>query len=76
MKLTDLDTANHLFSALRELRSQKEHVKGNGLGVTILGRYQDDVFLAAVRPFALSELDRRIAYHIHQLRELGIKVDE
>lgn len=46
--------------------------EGRGLSITIQSTYQDDEFLAAMFPYVLSELDRRIAAMQKQMENLGV----
>lgn len=45
---------------------------GAGLGVTIQSTYQDNVFLDAIRPHGVTELERHIEEKKAVLTELGI----
>lgn len=73
MNINDVNAASILCEQLRELEEQRAIVvRGEGLGVTIQSRYQDDAFVNAVRMSVESELCRRIGAVKHQLAELGV----
>lgn len=58
---------------MKELQRQKAILKGgSGLGVTIQSTYQDNAFLEAIRPHAVTELDRRIEEKKAVLVNLGL----
>ncbi|MEA8924166.1 hypothetical protein, partial [Citrobacter freundii] len=65
--------AYYLNNDIKELQRQKSILEsGAGLGVTIQSTYQDNVFLEAIRPHAVAELDRRIDEKKVVLVNLGI----
>lgn len=73
MNINNVNAASILCEQLRELEAQRAIVaRGEGLGVTIQSRYQDDAFVNAVRMSVESELCRRIGAVKHELAELGI----
>lgn len=73
MNINNVNAASILCEQLRELEAQRAIVaRGEGLGVTIQSRYQDDAFVNAIRMSVESELCRRIGAVKHQLAELGV----
>ena len=73
MNINNINAASILCEQLRELEAQRAIVaRGEGLGVTIQSRYQDDAFVNAIRMSVESELCRRIGAVKHQLAELGV----
>lgn len=75
MKLSDQQSVQILVNERKELVSSMELVKGNGLGVTIQGRYQDDTMLDRARPSVLAELQRRINVIDNNLTDYGVEID-
>ncbi|HCL6005886.1 hypothetical protein ACV8TO_08550 [Citrobacter freundii] len=73
MNAENLSEAYYLNNDIKELQRQKSILEsGAGLGVTIQSTYQDNVFLEAIRPHAVAELDRRIDEKKVVLVNLGI----
>ncbi|EBA7111614.1 hypothetical protein ORL35_002963 [Salmonella enterica] len=73
MNAENLSEAYYLNNDIKELQRQKSILEsGAGLGVTIQSTYQDNVFLEAIRPHAVAELDRRIEEKIAVLVNLGV----
>lgn len=73
MNAENLREAYCINNEMRELQRQKDILEsGAGLGVTIQSAYQDNDFLAAIRPHAVAELDRRIEVKKAALVNLGI----
>lgn len=73
MNINNVNAASILCEQLRELEAQRAIVaRGEGLGVMIQSRYQDDAFVNAVRSSVTGELSRRIGAVKHQLAELGV----
>ena len=73
MNIHNVNGASILCEKLNELEGQYSLVaRGEGLGITIQSRYQDDDFVNAVRMSVTGELSRRIGAVKHQLTELGI----
>ncbi|AYY32901.1 TPA: hypothetical protein UL433_004944 [Klebsiella pneumoniae] len=73
MNINNVNAASILCEQLRELEVQRAIVvRGQGLGITIQSRYQDDAFVNAVRNSVTGELSRRIGAVKHQLAELGV----
>ncbi|CAH5335693.1 TPA: hypothetical protein JG901_000123 [Enterobacter hormaechei subsp. steigerwaltii] len=73
MNINNVNAASALCEQLKELEWQYSLVvRGEGLGITIQSRYQDDAFVNAVRSSVTGELSRRIGAVKHQLKELGI----
>lgn len=73
MNINNVNAASILCEQLRKLEAQRAIVaRGEGLGVTIQSRYQDDAFVNAVRSSVTGELSRRIGAVKHQLAELGV----
>ncbi|NCG55139.1 hypothetical protein [Serratia fonticola] len=73
MNIRNLNKANGIKILLEELQDQHRMiVKGDALGVTISGRYQDAAFAKALQPHVLAELSRRIEVEKRALAELGI----
>ncbi|MDL4578016.1 hypothetical protein [Citrobacter freundii] len=73
MNAENLSEAYYLNNDIKELQRQKSILEsGAGLGVTIQSTYQDNVFLEAIRPHAVAELDRRIEEKKAVLVNLGI----
>ncbi|MFU8999020.1 hypothetical protein ACNA2A_19395 [Klebsiella pneumoniae] len=73
MNIHNVNSASILCEKLKELEGQYSLVaRGEGLGITIQSRYQDDDFVNAVRMNVTVELSRRIGAVKHQLTELGI----
>lgn len=74
MKLSDIEEAAMLHSALQDLQRQIELIEsGVSLGVTIEGRYQDDKFVDFVRPKAVEGLKVRKAIILNNLQKLGVE---
>ena len=73
MNINNVNAASVLCEQLKEIEGQHSLVaRGEGLGITIQSRYQDDAFVDAVRRSVTGELSRRIGAVKHQLAELGI----
>lgn len=73
MNINNVNAASALCEQLKELEGQYSLVvRGEGLGITIQSRYQDDAFVNAVRSSVTGELSRRIGAVKYQLKELGI----
>lgn len=73
MNVANLNNAHYIFNEMKELQRQKGILEsGAGLGVTIQSTYQDNAFLDAIRPHAVTELDRRIQQKIQALAKLGV----
>lgn len=73
MNAENLSEAYYLNNDIKELQLQKSILEsGAGLGVTIQSTYQDNAFLDAIRPHAVTELDRRIQQKIEALAILGV----
>lgn len=73
MNINNVNAASILCEQLRELEAQYANVaRGEGLGVTIQSRYQDDAFVNAVRRSVTGELSRRIGAVKHHLAALGV----
>lgn len=73
MNVENLSEAYYLNNDIKELQRQKDILEsGSGLGVTIQSTYQDNAFLEAIRPHAVTELDRRIQQKIEALAKLGV----
>lgn len=73
MHIKNINTASILSAQLKELEGQYLIiVRGQGLGITIQSRYQDDAFVDAVRSSVTGELSRRIGAIKGQLKDLGI----
>ncbi|MBC3213852.1 hypothetical protein [Serratia fonticola] len=73
MDIKNLSKAADLKASLEVLQVQHQMiVRGDALGVTISGSYQDAAFVKAIQPHVLSELSRRIEAEKHALAELGI----
>lgn len=73
MNVENLGESYYLNNEMRELQRQKGMLEsGAGLGVTIQSTYQDNVFLEAIRPHAVAELDRRIEEKKALLVNLGL----
>ncbi|ASG43454.1 hypothetical protein RQL91_05110 [Citrobacter freundii] len=73
MNAENLSEAYYLNNDIKELQRQKSILEsGAGLGVTIQSTYQDNVFLEAIRPHAVAELDRRIEEKKAVLVNLGL----
>nr|HAM4953516.1 hypothetical protein [Escherichia coli] len=73
MNINNVNAASILSEQLKDLEGQYSLVvRGEGLGITIQSRYQDDAFVSAVRSSVTGELSRRIGEVKHQLAELGI----
>ena len=73
MHINNINAASILSGQLKELEEQYLIiVRGQGLGITIQSRYQDDAFVDAVRSSVTGELSRRIGAIKGQLKELGI----
>ncbi|HCB1459147.1 TPA: hypothetical protein MYP51_005403 [Citrobacter farmeri] len=73
MNVENLSEAYYINNEIKELQRKKSILEsGEGLGVTIQSTYQDNVFLDAIRPHAVAELDRRIEEKKAVLVSLGI----
>ncbi|WP_447874646.1 hypothetical protein [Serratia fonticola] len=73
MKLENLSKAIGIQEQLKGLEAQYHMVvRGEGLGITIQGSYQDDAFVDAIRSSVTGELSRRIGARKSELAELGI----
>ncbi len=73
MNTNNVNAASILYEKLKELEGQYSLVeRGEGLGIMIQSRYQDDDFVNAVRRSVTGELSRRIGAVKHQLTELGV----
>ncbi|HFV9915715.1 TPA: hypothetical protein ACIBH9_003948 [Salmonella enterica subsp. diarizonae serovar 61:l,v:z35] len=73
MNIENLSEAYYLNNEIKELQQQKGILEsGAGLGVTIQSTCQDNVFLEAIRPHAVAELDRRIVEKKKSLSTLGL----
>lgn len=72
MNAENLSNAHFIYNEMKELQRQKGILEsGSGLGVTIQSTYQDNVFLEAIRPHAVAELDRRIEEKKSSTGKLG-----
>lgn len=71
LKHSDFATAEQLNAKRKGLVSDW-HLATTSLGVTLQGRYQDDVILDCCRPAVQAELQRRIAEVDTQLTALGV----
>ncbi|HEM7419603.1 TPA: hypothetical protein U2J22_004768 [Citrobacter youngae] len=73
MNAENLSEAYYINNEIKELQRLKGILEsGAGLGVTIQSAYQDNAFLEAIRPHAVTELDRRIQQKIEALAKLGV----
>lgn len=73
MNAENLSEAYYFNNDIKELQRQKSILEsGAGLGVTIQSTYQDNAFLDAIRPHAVTELDRRIVEKKKSLSTLGV----
>ncbi|MDM3321537.1 hypothetical protein VC306_18315 [Citrobacter portucalensis] len=73
MNAENLSEAYYFNNDIKELQRQKSILEsGAGLGVTIQSTYQDNAFLDAIRPHAVTELDRRIVEKKKFLSTLGV----
>lgn len=73
MNVENLSEAYYINNEIKELQRLKSILEsGAGLGVTIQSTYQDNVFLEAIRPHAVAELDRRIEEKRSMLVKFGI----
>lgn len=73
MKIENLTKAIIVQDQLKDLEDQHRMiVKGDALGVTIVGRYQDAALVKAIQPHVLAELNVRIEAKKSELAELGI----
>ncbi|MCJ8532050.1 hypothetical protein [Citrobacter freundii] len=55
MNVENLSEAYYLNNDIKELQRQKDILEsGSGLGVTIQSTYQDNAFLEAIRPHAVT----------------------
>ncbi|MPS30544.1 MAG: hypothetical protein E2576_14530 [Alcaligenaceae bacterium] len=76
MKLNDIQQAKLLDDQRRELAFKITLVRGNGLGITIQGNYQDDEILDAVREHVVAVLESRIDRIDDDLRAIGVDVEK
>lgn len=76
MKLNDIQQAKMLDDQRREPAFNITLVRGNGLGVTIQGSYQDDEILDAVREHVVAVLESRIDRIDDDLRAIGVDVEK
>ncbi|GAA0493414.1 MULTISPECIES: hypothetical protein [Pigmentiphaga] len=74
MKLEDIQQAKMLDDRRRELAFKITLVRGNGLGVTIQGNYQDNEILDAVREHVVAVLESRIDGIDDELRAIGVDI--
>ena len=73
MNVENLSNAHYIYNEMKELQRQKSMLEnGAGLGVTIPSTYQDNVFIEAIRPHAVAELDRRIEEKKNALSVIGV----
>ncbi|UAN49934.1 hypothetical protein KGP26_19495 [Serratia sp. JSRIV002] len=73
MNIKNLNKANGIKILLEELQDQHQMiVRGDALGVTISGRYQDAAFVKTIQPHVLAELNGRIEAKKQELAELCI----
>ena len=76
MKLSQAYEFNLLVKERDELREARTVAStGQGLGVTIKGRYQDDAMIDAIKLAVVAEFDRRIAILDAKFVALGIEID-
>ncbi|MBB3691465.1 hypothetical protein [Sphingomonas sp. BK580] len=76
MKIADVSRAKRLIDERLTLATRRDDVeRGNILGVTLSGEYQDKDMLNAVRPWVAAELQRRIDGIEHELDGLGVTID-
>ncbi|HAL2068944.1 TPA: hypothetical protein P6399_000062 [Escherichia coli] len=72
MNVENLSNAHYIYNEMKELQRQKGILEsGAGLGVTIQSAYQYSVFLEAIRPHAVAELNSRIEEKKSALVNLG-----
>lgn len=76
MKLEDIQQAKMLDDRRRELAFKITLVRGNGLGVTIQGNYQDNEILDAVREHVVAVLESRIDGIDDELRAIGVDIEK
>lgn len=77
MKVQDLSRAYSIWENIRELQKQRDLIAGGGgLGVTIQSAYQDAAFEEAIRPHAVSELERRIEEKKKVIIDLGVSFSD
>ena len=78
MKIEDYEKVRRLHDEIASLDKDLAYVNGggNGLGVTIQGRYQDDTIVNQVRPVVVGILQRAKAERILALRELGVDIPD
>ena len=75
MKIQDFGKVNTLMDQRASLMadlSAARAIDGNGLGVTINGRYQDKEMLLAVREAVIEEFKRRIRIIETDLKTYGV----
>lgn len=72
MKLSEFEQAKEVHTRLTNLDADIRHASGEGLGVTLQGRYQDNDFLEEVREAIVGVLLQRRQAIIDELRELGV----
>ena len=78
MKYEDYEKVRRLHDEIASLDKDLAYVNGggNGLGVTIQGRYQDDEIVDQVRPVVAGILTVAKIDRLLKLRSLGIEVGE
>lgn len=78
MKIEDYEKVRRLHDEIASLDKDLAYVNGggNGLGVTIQGRYQDDEVVDQVRPVVVGILQRAKAERVLALRELGVDIPD
>ena len=73
MRVEDFQQANYLMNRRSALIQDLRSVEQTGLGITIVGKYQDDDFVDAIRPAVVNELKGRIELVEQDLKELGME---
>lgn len=78
MKIEDYEKVRRLHDEIASLDKDLAYVNGggNGLGVTIQGRYQDDEIVDQVRPVVAGILTVAKIDRLLKLRSLGVEVGE
>lgn len=79
MKLDNIELAKRLMDERAALILSHDAVNENTsghqyLGITLQGRYQDEDFIAAVKPAVMSELRRRMNLIESKLKQLGVEI--
>lgn len=72
MDISNFAQAEVAVLQLKDLLSKRKSAESGSLGVTICSQYQDDIFVNAVRPSVLEELDKRINETKSRLADLGV----